>query len=126
MNPCRSATSIGLVFAVVMALATAPAHAALARRLAERGPATLIVGTTFVLASPPGLLLGALRGDSVRLDGCRFVHGLEMLVASPIAVPAGLLLAPFHLDQGPGSWMDGLVDALQEDYCSRPVGSLLP
>jgi hypothetical protein len=26
----------------------------------------------------------------------------------------------------PDAWMDGIVDAAQEDYCSRPLTSLLP
>jgi hypothetical protein len=49
-----------------------------------------------------------------------------MLVLGTVLLPAGLVLSPFDLGGVPGGWMDGIVDAMQEDYCSRPLGSVLP
>ena len=36
------------------------------------------------------------------------------------------MLAPFAAGALPGAWMDGIVDAMQEDYCTRPVASVMP
>lgn len=111
--------------AVVIASTAARGHAAV-RRLAERGPPTLVVGGLFTLISPPVILVHALRRQSVWLPACRLGHGVKMLVAGTVLLPAGLLLAPFEARALPGAWMDGLVDALQEDYCTRPLVSVLP
>lgn len=98
----------------------------LSRRLAERGPSTLLVGTLFTVISPPSLVVAAVRGQSLRQPACRFGHGLKMVAASVVVLPAGLALAPLHLRRLPGAWLDGLVDALQEDYCSRPIAAVFP
>ena len=97
-----------------------------ARRVAERGPSALIVGAIFLIASPPGVAIGAYRGQPVDLQLCRLGHGLEMIAASVVTVPAGVVLAPFYWRSIPASWLDGIVDAFQEDYCTRPVTSVLP
>ncbi|MFQ5667085.1 MAG: hypothetical protein ACE5I7_11710 [Candidatus Binatia bacterium] len=117
-----------LVLGVVLAalLSGTAARASLPQQVAERGPATLIVGTLFTLAAPPSLLIGAARGRPVRLHVCRLEHGVEMIVAGAVLLPAGLVLAPFYPSALPGTWLDGIVDAFQEDYCSRPLASLLP
>jgi hypothetical protein len=96
------------------------------QRLAERGPATPLVGTMFTIASPPAMLLNAVRGGPVRPSACRFGHGLKMIVVGAPALPLGLLVSPFDLDRLPDAWMDGVVDAMQEDYCTRPAGAVLP
>ncbi len=110
----------------VAVVSAAVVNADTARRLAERGPSALLVGALFTVSSPPGMLLGAVRGNSTRLSGCRLAHGVTMLAASPVLVPAGLLMAPLHPRHVPGAWFDGVVDAFQEDYCTRPMSSLLP
>ncbi len=97
-----------------------------ARRVAERGPSALIVGAIFLIASPPGAAISAYRRQPVDLQLCRLGHGLEMIAASVVTVPAGVVLAPFYWRSIPGSWLDGVVDAFQEDYCTRPVTSVLP
>lgn len=102
------------------------ASATSSQRLAERGPATLVVGTLFTLTSPPALFFGRLRGQPVQLHACRLGHGLKMLAAGSVLLPAGLLVAPFDYERLPDGWMDGVVDAFQEDYCTRPVGSIFP
>ena len=96
------------------------------RRLAERGPPTLVVGGLFTLMSPALIVVNGLRRRSIRLQACQLGHGVEMLVAGTVLLPAGLVLAPFVSQNLPGAWMDGLVDAMQEDYCSRPLASLMP
>jgi hypothetical protein len=95
-------------------------------RLVERGPPTVVVGTLFVLGSPPAMLAGALRGRSVRLPACRFGHGMKMVAVGAVALPFGLLVSPFHLGRLPDAWMDAVVDAVQEDYCARPPGAVFP
>jgi hypothetical protein len=95
-------------------------------RLAERGPTTLVVGTMFTVASPPAMLVGAARGTSVRLPACRLGHGVKMIAFGAVALPFGLLVSPFDLERLPDAWMDGVVDAMQEDYCTRPPGAVFP
>jgi len=111
--------------AVVVATTAARGHAAV-RRLAERGPPTLVVGGLFTLVSPPLMVVNGLRRRSMRLQACQLAHGVKMLVAGTVLLPAGLVLAPFAHDAIPGAWMDGIVDAMQEDYCTRPVASVMP
>jgi hypothetical protein len=53
-------------------------------------------------------------------------HGLKMIAAGALLLPAGLLLAPFDWQRLPAGWMDGVVDAFQEDYCTRPATTVLP
>lgn len=64
-----------------------------------------------------------IRGrGSVKADD----HGLKMIAAGALLLPAGLLLAPFDWQRLPAGWMDGVVDAFQEDYCTRPATTVLP
>jgi len=95
-------------------------------RLAERGPATFVVGMMFTLSSPVAMARGAVTGGRVALHACRLGHGVKMLAAGVLTLPAGLLVAPFDAKRLPDGWMDGVVDAFQEDYCTRPLTSLYP
>jgi hypothetical protein len=95
-------------------------------RLAERGPATFVVGLMFTLASPFAVARGAATGGRVALHACRLGHGLKMLAAGAVTLPAGLLVSPFDAEHLPDGWMDGVVDAFQEDYCTRPLASVYP
>lgn len=117
-----------VIAALVAALALYPGGASSdqSRRLAERGPSTLVVGALFAVTAPPALVIAAWRGQSLRLSACRLGHGLTMLGASAVVLPAGLILAPLHWRRLPGAWLDGVVDAVQEDYCTRPVTAILP
>jgi hypothetical protein len=117
-----------VIAALVAGLALYPGVATsdLSRRLAERGPSTLIVGALFAVSAPPALLIEALRGQSLRLSACRLGHGLTMLGASAVVLPASLILAPLYWRHLPGAWLDGVVDAVQEDYCTRPLTAVLP
>jgi len=116
-----------VIAAVVVGLALYPGGTSdRARRLAERGPAALVVGALFAVSAPPALALAAFRGQSTRLATCRFRHGLAMLGASIVVLPAGLLTAPLYWRGLPGAWLDGVVDAVQEDYCTRPLSAVLP
>ncbi|GIW40969.1 MAG: hypothetical protein KatS3mg076_1546 [Candidatus Binatia bacterium] len=121
----RRRVVLGILLASLVVAATSWAQD-WSRRLAERGPATLVVGAVFTVASPPAILWGAVRGRPVRLAACRLGHGLKMLAASVVVLPAGLLVSPFHYRRLPSAWMDALVDSMQEDYCSRPLTSVLP
>jgi hypothetical protein len=94
--------------------------------VAERGPPTFVVGLMFTLGSPVALARGATTGGRVRLHACRLGHGLKMLAAGAVTLPAGLLASPFDASRLPDAWMDGVVDAFQEDYCTRPLGSIYP
>jgi hypothetical protein len=117
-----------VAMALVAAVAALPSEAAATdatRRLAERGPSTLVVGTLFTVSSPLSLLLAAVRGGA-RVPACRLGHGVKMLVAGTLTAPVGLLLSPFYFRSVPAAWMDGVVDAMQEDYCSRPFAAILP
>jgi hypothetical protein len=80
----------------------------------------------FTLSSPLSFLAGTVTGGPLRLYGCRFGHGVKMIGAGALLLPAGLLAAPFDWKRLPAGWMDGVVDAFQEDYCTRPVTSVLP
>jgi len=120
---------VALLIAVVvaaLALYRGAASSDLSRRLAERGPSALLVGTLFAVSAPPALVIEAVRGQSLRLSACRLEHGLAMLGASVVVLPAGLILAPLHWQRLPGTWLDGVVDAVQEDYCTRPLTAVLP
>jgi hypothetical protein len=114
-----------VLVATVAALPAKGVAAEFTQRLAERGPSTLAVGTLFTVASPLSLLLAPVRGGA-RQSACRLGHGAKMLVAGALAAPVGLLLSPFYFRSVPAAWMDGVVDAMQEDYCSRPFGAILP
>jgi hypothetical protein len=115
---------IGLAIAAGILALAAEAYAS-PQHVAERGPAAVVVGTLFTVASPPLIAAGALRGAPTRAHACRLGHGLGMLAASPVALPAGLVLAPWYRTT-PGAWMDAVVDAFQEDYCTRGVTTILP
>lgn len=97
-----------------------------ASRIAERGPATLLVGTMFTLAAPLSIVSDLVRGRSPKPAACRFGHGLKMIVLGAPLLPAGLLLSPFYYERLPGGWFDGIVDSQQEDYCTRPFTTILP
>ena len=126
--PGRRRWPIAVALVLVAGLACSPTVVGtnVSRRVAERGPSALLVGALFTIASPPGLVMAAVKGRPLRQPACRLEHGLAMLAASPIVVPAGVVLAPFHPHGARALWFDGVVDAFQEDYCSRPVTSLLP
>jgi hypothetical protein len=111
---------------IACVVAAGAAHAGIVERLSERGPTTPVVGALFALTAPIGAVVSASSGASPRLAGCRFGHGLKMLATGAVILPVGLVLAPFNLGRIPAGWMDGVVDAFQEDYCSRPAASLLP
>lgn len=119
----------GVVVAALLAC-VAPASGASASsfvsRLAERGPATFVVGMMFTLSSPVAMARGAVTGGRVALHACRLGHGIKMLAAGALTLPAGLLVSPFDAKHLPDGWMDGVVDAFQEDYCTRPLTSLYP
>lgn len=127
MRPRRTRWLRALAAGATLNLALSPVRAETRlERLAERGPSTAVVGTMFTLASPPAMLAGALRGRSVRLSACRFGHGVKMIAIGVPALPLGLLFAPFDVKRLPDAWMDGVVDAMQEDYCMRPPDALFP
>lgn len=115
----------GLLLAALLA-APASSVASTTQRLAEGGPSTFAVGLAFTLMSPFKLAWGAVSGGRVALHACRFGHGLKMLGAGAVLLPAGLVVAPFEAGRLPDAWMDGVVDAFQEDYCTRPPRSILP
>jgi hypothetical protein len=116
-----------LCLALPAVLLAAPTRASTAvERLSERGPATFAVGTMFTLAAPPALLIGAATGGRVGIHACRFGHGLKMLAAGTVLLPVGLLAAPFNRDGVPHGWLDGVVESVQEDYCTRPLGAFYP
>ena len=117
--------SIALALAALLAAPAASADTA-TRRLAERGPSTFAVGLAFTVLSPFKLAWDAASGGRPKLQACRFGHGVKMLVGGALLLPAGLLVSPFEAEGLPDAWMDGIVEAYQEDYCSRPIGSILP
>jgi hypothetical protein len=94
----RAATVAGAVVVCTTLLGRPACAADLTRHLAERGPSVLLVGTLFTIAAPPALLVDAVRGQPARLHACRLSHGVKMLAVSAVLLPAGLVLAPFHLD----------------------------
>jgi hypothetical protein len=118
----------GLIALTLAALLAAPAaHAdSAARKLAHRGPSTFAVGLAFTVLSPFKLVWDAASGGRPKLQACRFGHGVKMLVGGALLLPAGLLVSPFEAEGLPDAWMDGVVEAYQEDYCSRPIDSILP
>jgi hypothetical protein len=117
-----------LVLLALASLLAAPAAQAdsAARKLAHRGPSTFAVGLAFTVLSPFKLAWDAATGGRPKLQACRFGHGVKMLVGGAVLLPAGLLVSPFQAEGLPDAWMDGVIDAYQEDYCARPVGSILP
>ena len=111
----------------LLVLMTASAGASTyVERLSERGPPTFFVGALFALTSPVSMATGVIRRRPVAIHACRFGHGLKMLGAGVVLLPAGLLAAPLNRDGIPEIWMDGVVESFQEDYCSRPLGSFYP
>jgi hypothetical protein len=117
-----------LVFLALASLLAAPAAQAdsAARKLAHRGPSTFAVGLAFTVLSPFKLAWDAATGGRPKLQACRFGHGVKMLVGGAVLLPAGLLVSPFQAEGLPDAWMDGVIDAYQEDYCLRPAGAILP
>jgi hypothetical protein len=118
----------GLALLALASLLAAPAaHAgSTAQKLAHRGPSTLAVGLAFTVLSPFKLAWDAATGGRPKLQACRFGHGVKMLVGGAVLLPTGLLVSPFQAEGLPDAWMDGVVEAYQEDYCSRPIGAILP
>lgn len=116
-----------LAFALPWLLCAPAAGASTAvERLSERGPATLIVGVLFTVSALPTAAVSAASGKPVAIQACRFGHGIKMVAAGAVLFPAGLLAMPFNWRRAPGGWMDGLMDAFQEDYCARPPTSVYP
>ena len=64
------------------------------------------------------MVAGALRRRGVALHACRLGHGLKKLTAGTVLLRAGLVLAPLDYRAVPAAWLDGVVDAFQEDYCT--------
>jgi len=95
-------------------------------RVAERGPATLVIGASFVVLSLVNLPIGTLIGGDPSLDACRLGHGAMMTAAGVVLLPAGLLAAPFHPAGAATGFADSFAEAFQEDTCSRPYSSVLP
>jgi hypothetical protein len=128
--PARGPARWGAALALAALASSAPTRAAGAPgfvcRLAERGPATFVVGLAFTLASPFALARGAVTGGRSALHACRLGHGMKMLAAGALTLPAGLLVSPFDAQRLPDGWMDGIVDAFQEDYCTRPLRAVYP
>ena len=112
--------------AAVLLVATPASASTGIERLSERGPPAFAVGLLFTLASPFAMAYGAATGGRVALHACRLGHGVKMLAGGVVLLPAGLLASPFHLEAVPGGWMDGMVEAFQEDTCTRPLGSFYP
>lgn len=102
------------------------AYGASVERIAERGPATFVVGTAFVFTSLVTLPIEAATGGDTALATCRLGHGAKMAVAGTVLLPAGLLAAPLHPSKAATGFADSLAEAFQEDTCSRPVDVILP
>ncbi len=115
--------AVALCLALIAPVATAKTAVA---RLSERGPATFVVGTLFTIIAPFQMGIEAATGGRVAPHACRFGHGLKMLAAGALLLPAGLLVSPFNLSGVPGGWMDGVVESFQEDYCTRPILAVYP
>ncbi len=109
-------------------LLPAPAAAQLSatEKLAQRGPSTFAVGLAFTVGAPFKLLWDAATGGRPKLQACRFGHGVKMLVGGAVLLPAGLVVSPFEAQGLPDAWLDGIVEAYQEDYCLRPVATIYP
>ncbi len=118
----------GVILLALASFLVAPAAQAdsAARKLAHRGPSTFAVGLAFTLLSPFKLVWDAATGGRPKLQACRFGHGVKMLVGGAVLLPTGLLVSPFETEGLPDAWMDGVIDAYQEDYCLRPAGAILP
>src|SRR5438094_3292079 len=78
-----------LAGAIAVVIATAAARGqATVRRLAERGPPTLVVGGVFTPMSPPIMVVTGLRCRSLRLPACELGRGGAMLAAGAVRLPA--------------------------------------
>lgn len=122
----RAALWAVLLVAALAAPAVSAAPRSATQQLAERGPSTFAVGLTFTLLSPFKLVWDAATGGRPKLQACRFGHGVKMLLGGAVLLPTGLVASPFHTGRLPDAWMDGVVEAYQEDYCNRPLGSFYP
>ena len=109
-----------------IALGNASAADSVLRQLAERGPGTLLVGALFTLSAPPAALLTPITGGDAANHACRLGHGVKMFGAGLVLAPAGILASPANLSGAAGGWVDSLTDALQEDYCTRPISTVYP
>ena len=114
--------------AVVAAFASSRAEAAsdTIDRVAERGPATFLIGTLFTATAPPAAAIDLATGHVPRHQGCRFLHGVKMIGAGVVLLPLGILASPANPSGALVGWVDALPDARQEDYCTRPAGSIMP
>lgn len=94
--------------------------------VAERGPATFVIGATFVLMNLVTLPIDAASGGDTKLGACRLGHGAKMTAAGLVLLPAGLLAAPFYPASAATGFADSFAEAFQEDTCTRPLGSVMP
>lgn len=115
-----------LLLAMILCFPPPAAHADVVERVAERGPATFVIGTSFLLMSLVTLPIRAVSGDDTALATCRLGHGVKMTTAGVALLPAGLLAAPFYPAKAATGFADSFAEAFQEDTCSRPVSAILP
>jgi hypothetical protein len=121
LRGAATVATLGLLLALPL-----PAYASNTEKLAHRGPSTFAVGLAFTIGAPFKLVWDAATGGRPKLQACRFGHGVKMLVGGALLLPAGLLVSPFEAEGLPDAWMDGIVEAYQEDYCLRPIGTMYP
>ncbi len=95
-------------------------------RVAERGPATFVIGATFVVMSLVAWPIETMAGGDGALAACRLRHGAKMTVAGTVLLPVGLVAAPLHPARAATGFADSFAEAFQEDTCSRPFSSILP
>ena len=100
--------------------------ASLADRIVERGPATFVIGATFVVMGLASLPVELVSGDGSPLSSCRLAHGTKMLAAGTVLLPTGLALAPFAPARAGTGFADSFAEAFQEDTCSRPATAVFP
>lgn len=114
------------VLALLLVLLPRIACATTVEEVAQRGPATFVIGTTFVLMSLATWPIAAATGDDTSLAKCRLGHGAKMATAGVALLPAGLVAAPFYPTQAATGFADSFAEAFQEDTCTRPVSAILP
>ena len=121
----RRLVAVAIAIALSLASRAALTDSTL-EKLSASGPATFVIGTSFVLTSLATLPLAAATGGDTRLKRCRLAHGAKMTAAGVVLLPAGLLAAPFYPAGAATGFADGFADAFQEDTCSRPFGAVYP
>ncbi len=116
-----------LLALIVLCFPPATARSApVLERVAERGPATFVIGATFVVMSLVTLPIDAATGGDTSLATCRLAHGAKMTAAGAILLPVGLVASPFHPTGAATGFADSFAEAFQEDTCSRPFSTILP